>query len=628
MLKLQPTFQLNRPGPLAPVVDIKSQLNSLWVDTKKIDAQVESDMGTASKNKRSFDDFQKAFNKARDKFPTRSDEENYLWILQAYKSNGYTVEWVDIDTELKNVWQVNPEEVIESESIELDTPIQETVDEKSLVGRIASSSPWVAKWLLKWWLKWSKDIFSGFVSSAPSIVGNTFGFAADVLTPKEWEWLWDYFREKWASEKQGILDMLWADEEDYTTKAGGLGWEVASLFIPWGQTKLISKYPQAAEKIKKLWVVADDIVTRFPKIAEKIQKVVSSKLTQSAIKWATETGKFEVVSEGELSPTTLAIWAVTNPVLDKTGKVIKWVISSDNISKMKKIIRPWTKQKASLLDDDMSSILWSLKVNEKKPESIIGLYDDLTQIQQSLYKDKINPLLKKWADSNEKININTIIDDILPGLWENKKIKWKSLAKVFGRGDDIKQFEKVIKNIRGMWNLDFLEAEIMKQHASALLLANKSSRAPILSSMQQDFLLKFNKWLQDNIESKLESITWEWVKAYKSEYGAIARHLDELNRRIISESKMSGDALFSWLGKISGIRDIADGRVTQGLTTILTWEILKLMKDPDELLKKVIRDLYKWPWFKSAIWDATMLWAKVKWTTETSEMLDEWDILR
>lgn len=171
-------------------------------------------------------------------------------------------------------------------------------------------------------VQWGENFIWGAVSNVPNIIWNTFGFLADVVTPKEYEGLWDFFRESWVRDKESLQEVLWVDPDAFTTKVWEFGSEIATLFIPWGQAKLAAKFPQATDKIADIAKAVDNLWENSPKVYNAIKWIV-----QSSTKWATEVGKFEAVSEWEVTSWDLALWAVANPLIQGVGAGVKGIIN-------------------------------------------------------------------------------------------------------------------------------------------------------------------------------------------------------------------------------------------------------------------------------------------------------------
>ena len=601
----------------------KTTLQSTGVDLSGVKTQVQNDIQKRQAKKISKEKVQEIIKDAPEGV---SPSEIVTQLLDRW----YTLEGLDVEAFKKAQWITNTQESTQPIVNTQESSVQDNIPEE------VSSNGSALKWFLAsaaektksffWWAKeWVDNALGWAISNLPEAAWNTWAFfigkPVDFWLDKlgfDLPSLEEQFKADWIETKENFQQFFWTDPDSLMTSVWEFWSNVGLLFTPWGQTKLISSFPNSADKIKKLWSTLDNMAQKSPKAYKKIKDVLSSRWAKLAWQGAKETAKFDIVSEWEISPTSVVIWTVANPAIDKAGKVIKKIANKDITSNMMKVFKPTKKsgQTASAIKWDMAIIANSLKTYDKKPDNLESLYSDLASIQKWLYESKINPALQKATESWGKIKMSSIIDDILPKVWENKSIKWKNLSGSFWRWKEATQLNEIVENIRKMGDLDFLEAETLKQYTSALSISAKQNKG-MLSSLQEDFVQKLNKQLGTVMDDSIEKITWEWIKQFKSEYGAIARHLDALNRRIINDSKLSGDTLFSGLGKISGIRDIVTWNVTQWLSTIFTWEILKLMKDPDEILKKVVRELYneQKTWNTVSEW-LIKLWKQVIWNPQ------------
>lgn len=577
------------------------KLKSIWVNQNEIDTKVQQDIQKVKSNTLSKEKVAEILNNAPKWVNKR---EIITWLLD----RGFTLEWFE-----------QPKKQEPQEEIKQPT-----------------TGIWAFAQNIKpdgWYLEWTKRTLSsieewvwnvvwGVITNIPSMVANIGAFAVDVadffdpidniiekVTGEKSKFdIWDFadhLQQDWLDTKNKLRSALWVDPDAMATSIWELGSEIATFFIPWGQASLATKFskvPETIKKVKLVWKWLENMAKNSPK---------TYTLLKNAIVWGTEAGKFWIVSEWEISPTWVVIWAVTNPVIDKTGKVISSLMNKDTSSLLTKVIKPsTTKGNNKIITENMNIIWQSLKANSKKPQTINQLYDDLVDIQKKLYTDKINPALKEVAWNWAKVNISWLIDDIIPKISEVKSVAWKNLSTLFGRSKEAKEFAKTLENLRKLWDLDLLSAETLKQYTSALSMANKSSPWT-LSSLQETFVQKLNKALWNKMDDIITNVKWVWIKPFKREYSAITTHLDDLNRKIISENKLTWDNLFSWLGKIAWIREIASGNLKEWIAQLLTWKILKLLKDPNEILKKAIAELYKTPWIittSKVVWGTSWLW--------------------
>lgn len=128
------------------------------------------------------------------------------------------------------------------------------------------------QWLVQNFNQWVWNIIWWATSQLPNIVSNIgwffIGKPVDYLLEKAWinaPSLEEQLKKDWLESKQAFQQKLWVNPDDFTTQIWEFGWEVWSLFIPWWQSKLISKFPQAADKIKKLSTTLNTLSTKAPK---------------------------------------------------------------------------------------------------------------------------------------------------------------------------------------------------------------------------------------------------------------------------------------------------------------------------------------------------------------------------
>jgi hypothetical protein len=166
-----------------------------WVDEDK----VKQDIEIAKTKKITEADFMNKVKQAIWDNVWVPQEEIISWLLKTAKEKGYTIDWVDIDQELQ---------ALGSTQQTIQQPIQE--EEKWFLWKAWDVYQWVWKWINNfiWWA----------VTQVPEIAWNISWFVtwtapwfiADVLTPKEYEWLWDSFRNWWDK-----LKWLWKTKTYY-----------------------------------------------------------------------------------------------------------------------------------------------------------------------------------------------------------------------------------------------------------------------------------------------------------------------------------------------------------------------------------------------------------------------------
>ncbi len=472
---IYPWFQKEEDIKFSPATP--EQLQSLGVNTAEIDSQIESDIATSQANIKTQEQFQKSFDNAKNswKFTGLSDDEIMDWLLNSYKSKWYSIEWIDIDEELWIIPEIE-EEIIEEE-------------------------PWVFKEIVEapWRLVWAG------IAKAPEIVWDVAGFLlwkpVDFLVEKAWfdkPSLEEQFKKDWLESKATLQEILWVDPDDFTTTAWELGAEFGSLFLPWGQTKLVAKFPALTDKIKTIW-------TAIEKFWEKSPNVY--KVFKSALTWAKEAGKFEIVSEWELEEETLTFWAVAWWFFNIIGQAIKlWdpaaLLRKITWLKPTQIKKLWT----TTVQKDSEIVVDSLKKMWVQPKTRLELFDTLSKRQQEIYTKHINPILTK-ASEWWKVQLTWITDDILNKI--DPKIAWKRAWWWIGQTKETEEaFEGLIKYWKGRetQKLTFQEIEDLKR----IVATELRDWSP--KWLNKAFLSEINTRLWNQLDDLLESVWGAWVK--------------------------------------------------------------------------------------------------------------------
>ena len=319
---------------------------------------------------------------------TKRDTQKFFDDVTKIKQN----EWYDDQTAIIEAAKFYKGKWYEVEGINFDDILQQSEP----VAPVEEDKNFLEKTgeVYKDVLSWQKNIVGWAAANIPNMIWNTFWFLADVVTPKEFEGLGDFFRESWVRDKESLQKVLWVDPDAFTTKAWEFGSEIATLFIPWGQAKLAAKFPQAADKISDIAKAVDNLWENSPKVYNAIKWLV-----QSSAKWASEVGKLEVISEWEVTPEWLAIGAVANPVIWTTikgiGKITKpiaeklEVMGLLNPAKLKTI----TDQLKTEWVENVSVSEFLLKRNIKwTKESIVKQLDDIANASKLSVDEAINKI--------------------------------------------------------------------------------------------------------------------------------------------------------------------------------------------------------------------------------------------
>ncbi len=269
--------------------------------------------------------------------------EEYQLMVDIKEDWGSLQDFNEILTQLRSDKQVKSEVETEKDSWFLSAAwdVAETVID-------VAEAPWRIAWAA--------------IAQAPAMVWNIWGFflwkPVDFLLKSvglDVNSLEEQFKKDWIESKEKLQEVLWVDPEDFTTKMWEFWAEVWSLFIPWGQAKLAAKFPQAISKIASLG-------SSITKLWEKAPRTFNT--LKNALVWAKEFWKFEIVSEWEVTPEGLAIWAVANPLIGTTirgiwkiSKVVAeklelaWLLNPAKLDKVAKQLRTdWVEEASSVAD--------------------------------------------------------------------------------------------------------------------------------------------------------------------------------------------------------------------------------------------------------------------------------------
>jgi len=566
-------------------------------------------------------------------------EKAYAIWVELAKKNNWVIKDFDLDKAYENISK-NKDKYLWTNNTSINswnTQVEEDNQPNTWIGKFMQ---WAWDLLKKWaWEVWAwlKNFAWWLSEEAPKAVANTTWFilwdlpwntiwkAGDFIAEKMWydttnnslekrfEEAWDKIKWLWQQQSEQITNAYNIDEDSIMTSLWEFWTEWALLFTPTWVSNLVSKYPQAADKIKKLSWSLEKLKSLNPKMYDKIAWYVEKwvwslwKLKwvwKDAWIWAAEATKYDIMDKWEVSPTWTALWAVANPVWqwiiswwEKLASKVRW----DFVSNIYKAIKPSTKHSNKDIKKGISTIWQSLKDFNKKPKDLETFATDLKDNLKKIYQNHINPNIEKamnkkwlvipWKDPS-KIDINDILEKSIKDLSEKHSLRWNLTEDILTWKNNTKRIKEIYDRFKkDFQDLDLLEAEALKRQTSAINVANQDW----LSTAEVDFVKNMNKHLQDSIEEKLKNLTWEWIKKYKEQYWAIARYLDDINRAVIRNNKMSWDTLFSWLWKISWANQIMNWDVIWGSTQVLVWEILKLIKDPDELIRRWVKELYKTP---------------------------------
>ena len=544
------------------------KLKQIWADTRGIDSKVEQDIQGSQDNMRTQAQFQESFNRAKNswKFADISDDQLIDKMLLGYKNRWLTIEWIDIDEELGVV-------------DERKTTIIPDKEEPSLISKIdkIADVPW----------KFLFDMGITVPANIPNIWLNILWFAADVLTPKESEWLWDTLRELWTTTRENIQEFFWVDPESFWAKTWEFWSELATFFIPWWQSKLITKFPQASNKIRQIGQTIDKIWQKAPRLFNVLK---------SAAKWAAWVWAFEVVSEWEITPTWLAIWAVAWPIFDKVGKVISWPkwaeltkAINERFGKLALKLSP-SKATKPIADKTLQKWSeWAIFARSLNPNlKVESVSDALT-----LSKWARDALWKELTTTRWLGNVNTApvvkwIDDVTNILRNPTKLKEKAFDKKFIKEIDV--LEKLPNRKAVIKTLQQQREDILWRWVMSLKQADD-----YIIWINQN-LANFFAWRTDKLASQVDSAVasklrqnlddsiwglWSQFRKTKDIYGKVRTFEDNLNKVYVQAIKRKD----AWLW------DFADTFILSNMwSSLASWDVAWFAK---AFLQKWIKEQVK-----------------------------------
>lgn len=511
--------------------------------------------------------------------------------------------------------------------------ITEPVEQKTAIWEFLPKV-WEASLDFLWWIK---NVFTSSVAQTPEMAWNLTGFilwkpidfTLEKLWYKDFATLEEHLKSEWKNQKQTAQEILWVDDDTWTNTVWEVWIEIASLFVPWSAATKADKIQKTAVLTKQFPKVANwikKISTKVDKLAKEAPKTFTA--LKEALLWAREAAKFGVVSEWDISPTWVTIWAVANPVLSSVWRVIKWVVNWDaaknfikSINPKKKVwVTPW-KQSQTVIDDT-DIILWRIKADWAKPSTMVELHKYITKKMNEVYTKHINPALEQAKTKTISL-ANSVDDAYNTTIWKWEAL-WADTAKLVWKKSQIKALDDLVTEWRKLWDdITPAAAEEMKR---LLAVANRQIRkwwVDKVDDLTADFIQNLNKSIQKNLDDVLEEVLWKkWLTALKREYAAYSNRLTDIDDRIFVEQRKAWTNLFEGLWIISWLRDMVEWLATASpsqvwgwITSILTWKLLRIFKDPDEILQKAMRQLYKTDkWISERV-----IWA---WAEELWEQLD------
>jgi len=591
------------------------QLQSLWIDTWTIDQEVETEI-QEQKNKTLTED--QFFNKVDEaieswEFSDLSEDDIFNWLLEAYKNDWFTIQWIDINEEL---W-----------------------------------IPWVIEWPKEEWLFWKA-------------LGGIWTLAKGVLDPS---WiLWESIQrwipvgvEVWAKIPAALIDPfgLWNEELAKDFREFGL-WtkeELQQAFeidpeatstkvIDWLAKFWLALTPTPAGKI---WIInkAWKVIWSIPKIW---------KLAQAWLIWWAWLAKFEAISEWEITPTGVVLWAglwiawkwISEALRTPTWKELTKQINN-RFGKLATKISP-SKTTKLIADKEISKgSEWAAIIRNMNKDAILK-WEDAVSNSLTASRNTRQQLLKamekeKWVGWIDVNPVVTWIDDMVWALWNRSlqkklSIEWKKQFKELAKMDS----KKTVKTLKDM------KAELLspaKWRAWKMSLAdldeqiifNNSQLWPLFSKaswIAEQQALQVRAAVNNNLIKLLDKwIKWTWAsfRKLKADYWKVRtfeNNLDKIYAQILRK-------------KDAQLWDFADTFILSNFaTSVAAWDIttawkatlqklikeqIKKQNDPNFVLEKMFWLIDKQLWIKTPwIIPKIQRWVQT-WATKVSEYL-EWPL--
>lgn len=401
-----------------------------------------------------------------------------------------------------------------------------------------------------WW--WVDNLIWWAMANAPSMLWNTLGFIADVVTPEKYEWLWDILRAWWEKDTGRIQKILWTDADAFMTKAWEMWSEIATLFTPTWFAKAFTKYP---EVVKWLQVISE----KSPKLYSTIK---------SGIMWATEMWKFQVVSEWEVTKWDLALWAglwiwfnilwwaakLTKNFLQKElpdRLVVSGLVNPADLRNVSERLAKLTWKDVEIADTSR----WLLRkwIQWDKEQVRVWIKEAINASKQQV--DDFLVKNTEVVNNNITNNLQKALTEKMQNYWKFDKVTWNFIPKAGNEGmvDDMLElitspwmtYNQINNARRILWEDLFAKTWTMKE------LASKSGWQNIWKETSQflDDALPWFRVLNKDVEV--------WM--------ALSKAIAQKEARELSNQILSYMWFGSWLG---------------WLATYFSWET-----DPVEILK-------------------------------------------
>lgn len=559
MFTLTPTFQTKKPTVYAPKqsVDLKSQLQTMWKDTSELDRKVEQEIQESKSMKKTFNDLQESFKKANEAFPERSQEENYIGILNAYKNKGYSIEGVNIDEELSAFWVQWQETQVKTE----EAPVNNNQQKMELL-----KEKW-KEFAINMLPSWDPISRAG-ISQIPKIWTNLLKFAYNI---GGWidRLLWNNMDEEDMQEinqafdsigdawKQKLQDFFNVDPEATTTKI----WEVlAEIATPMPSSKItawktVISWIKNIDKLKDAYNALDFAGKKF------LEKIVSW-----TTKWSIQWAEYSVVSEWELQWEDIKSWAIIwgwLPVVwTITNLISKWANTSIKFGASKlwwldDTVTKKIEENPQLVKDILSGKISPTDIsNEIKkqfttPEEYQIALEKIKEAYVNKYR--LYSIVGKKAQSEI---VDTDIPELISGKISERSSIWQKFQEfsnqnVVGKKNDIislldstawikkegktiiwtdaqKASKTILETIESYFTKRWgqnLTQEKLREIEKALNSKANPTQAGASRTAEQNIIANFAKKVSDFADEKIP-----WLKEVSEQYRTATKELTEIQK--------------------------------------------------------------------------------------------------
>ncbi len=318
----------------------------------------------------------------------------------------------------------------------------------------------VEKWLettpiwqkASWLISWENKMLWASVAYAPEYASNIISFAPWSVWVISWnekaKQVAEEIKTAWKDVKKSLQNALNVDDQSLITQLTENWIDIWSLFTPtWAETA-ITKLPWLSEKIVSFSDKLEKLAETSPKVYKTVKNILS--LGKTAWVWAGEMAKYDIVSQWEIKPEDVAIWAVTWPVLNVLWKwiaktkqlitkttpenlIVSWLINPSDLKNASERIAKLTWKELDVTDTSKWLLdklkKWWDKANirseiQKSIESSKKEASDLLISKTTPYNNEITNNLKQWLREKLsnfwKFNKNW---DFVASAWNQEKAK-------------------------------------------------------------------------------------------------------------------------------------------------------------------------------------------------------------